>query len=64
MRRESKEKIILEYIKKNPGVSIMKIATDLKITYPTVHKWIKILEARGIITLREFGNQVIVNPRR
>ncbi len=65
MKESKKEEIyrwIIENVKK--PTSISDIARRIGISWPTVDKWVHVLNSEGKITIIEFGNMKLVVPKR
>ena len=62
MGEEIKEKI-LEFLKENSGqdFSISKLKERVGFSYPTILKWIVVLQSEEKIRLKDYGNIKIVS---
>jgi predicted AAA+ superfamily ATPase len=65
MPEEIKDKI-LNFLISNPdkSFSAKQISKILEISYPTILKWISVLEAEGKIEVLDFGNVKIIKVKR
>ena len=49
-------KAIKELTKNNNFITISSIAKKAKLSYPTAHKWIRILQLEGVIEVKRLGS--------
>ena len=63
-KEEEVYKAILELCSKKGFVSIKDVSEATGLSYPTVHKWVKILELKKKISVVPFGGMRIVKPLR
>jgi response regulator of citrate/malate metabolism len=64
--KKTPEEKIIDFLKEKPDerFSMLEISRRTELSYPTIQKYLIILEYKGLIEVKDFGNIKIVNLKR